>query len=402
MNSRLTELFYKYIEGTFTAAERLEFLNILNEGNYEQDLKQMMDTEIRKLPAAYSLDDAGVERVLQRILNASPAENKGNENNIPPAVYRSNWRKAPWLRVAAVLLLIAGTAGYFFYKHPTRLSETIVSKIKDQTDRLPGGNRAILMLADGTRIVLDSAANGNLTRQGSTTIIKLNNGALAYEGGAASGELLYNTITTPKGGQYQITLSDGTRVWLNAASSIRFPTAFSDDRRMVSVTGEVYVEVAKNKNKPFFVEVKDISVEVLGTEFNINAYEDQNEIYTTLLQGSVQVIKGAKTIALKPGQQARSASGNDMLKLVPDPDIQQVIAWKNGIFNFNHRSLKEVMLQLSRWYDVEVQYKGDIPPVVFYGEMRRDLTLNQVLELLEVFDVKFQLKDGKQLIVSKG
>jgi transmembrane sensor len=299
-----------------------------------------------------------------------------------------------------------------------------------------------LTLANGQQILLDSAHTGMLAQQGNAQIIKTDSGRLAYK--IRDGKptaVVYNVLATPRGGQYKLQLPDGTGVWLNSASSIRYPTAFTGGERKVEITGEAYCEVAKDKAKPFHVEAKDMDVAVLGTHFNINSYDDEGSIRTTLLEGSVKVTKNRTAVAassdrqpksngtlesvtLKPGQQAVAAplpasSVSDksdrqlqspavglktqqrlkqQLTVVNDPNIDQVMAWKYGIFNFNGADLSTVMRQLSRWYDINIKYEGNVPVSHFKGELPRDLTLAQVTSILGQVEVKFRI-EGKTLIV---
>lgn len=293
---------------------------------------------------------------------------------------------------AAIVFCLVGTAYYFLWQknNPTTLSAAV-------QDVQPGGNHATLTLANGQTIRLDSAANGQLAAQGNTKIIKLNNGQLAYRAKGNATAASYNTLSTPRGGQYRITLPDGTDVWLNAASSIRFPTAFTGARRTVEITGEAYFEVVHNAAKPFQVQVGSMQVEVLGTHFNVNAYRDESSIRTTLLQGSVAVTQSGHTRKIIPGTQAIVA-GNDIK--IQSADIEQAVAWKNGLFDFDGTELEEVMRQLSRWYDVDVVYSSRPPQRHFAGEIGRDLNLSQVLRGLEMMNVHFTLK-GKQLIIKE-
>jgi ferric-dicitrate binding protein FerR (iron transport regulator) len=274
----------------------------------------------------------------------------------------------------------------------------------------PGGNKAILKLADGSEITLDNAQNGTLAQQGNIKIIKLDSGRLAYKGNTHNNgsEVLYNTIYTPRGGQYQITLPDGSLVWLNAASSLRFPTVFADNERKVELSGEVYFEIAarynKNKKKvPFIIDIKTPSaasngrIAVLGTHFNVMAYDDEKAVEVTLLEGAVNVSGGQSTSRLQPGQQAQ-LNRQGGLKVLPDADVNAVMAWKNGMFEFHNADLPAVLRQLSRWYDVDVEYRGAVPPREFKGEIQRDLSLSQVLRILEKNQVKISI-EGKKMVV---
>ena len=268
---------------------------------------------------------------------------------------------------------------------------------KFKNDVEPGGNKATLTLADGSVILLDDAKNGTLTQQGNAKVIKLD-GKLLYDVASDNtNQVVYNTISTPKGGQYQLELPDGSLVWLNATSSVRFPTAFIDKERRVEITGEAYFEVSKDPGKPFIVSVNDAEVQVLGTYFNINAYNDEEEVKTTLLEGSVKFVNVNSSAILKPGQQSQLTK-NGEVKVANNVDVEEVVAWKNGRFNFDNAGIESVMRQLSRWYDVEVDYNGKTDDL-FIAEMRRDIKLSDALKALELTGkVKFEI-DGKKIIV---
>lgn len=307
-------------------------------------------------------------------------------------------RMIAYAAAASVVLVLL--AGYFYQNRTTRNSGQSQRIAKTESDIHPGGNKAMLTLADGTKIILDSANNGMITKQGNVTIIKLDNGQLAYKPSTLNSKpstLNYNTISTPRGGQYQLVLADGSRVWLNAASSITFPTIFSGDERKVTMTGEAYFEVAHNPSKPFYVKVNNTEVKVLGTHFNVNGYD--NETRTTLLEGSVEVRLGAKEGKIVPGQQAFTSGQHNAIAVLNDVDMDEVMAWKNGYFYFRHADVKMVMKQLSRWYDVDIIYQGDIPDRRFEGEMQRNLSLSQVLNLLSKNNIHFSIV-GKKIIVA--
>ncbi|OFY43856.1 MAG: hypothetical protein A2X18_13170 [Bacteroidetes bacterium GWF2_40_14] len=309
-----------------------------------------------------------------------------------------------WYRHAAAAIIFITGASVLLYNSYQHVKMTAQADILRNHDLLPGGNRATLTLGDGTQIVLDSTRNGNLSKQGNTAILKIDN-QLVYNSAKAkkSEQILYNTVTTPRGGQYQIALPDGSLVWLNAASSITFPTAFKGKERRIKISGEVYLEVSKlalsNKDKmPFIVELNGVEVRVLGTRFNINAYEDEREVKVTLLEGSVNVknlyVDEAKTI--EPGEQAiLGSSGNIDTKLV---DIEEAVAWKNGYFQFENASLQSVMRQISRWYDVNVSYEGNPRKRQFGGKIKRDVNASEILKILEESNVHFDIQ-GKNIIV---
>jgi ferric-dicitrate binding protein FerR (iron transport regulator) len=265
-------------------------------------------------------------------------------------------------------------------------------------DVQPGGSRARLTLADGSVVVLDNAKQGTLVRQGQTDVVN-KNGQLIYQPGKGSGAVLYNTLTTLKGETYATVLSDGTKVWLNAGSSLRYPVAFDGLDRTVQITGEAYFEVAHNAQKPFHVRTGDMDVRVLGTHFNINAYGDEAMVTTTLLEGKVLVTKEKAVAALRPGQQATATIGEPSIHVVDNVDLDEVVAWKNGFFQFSNTALPIVMRQLARWYDVEVQYQGEVPQIEVVGKLPRNLTLSQAMIILKQLKVKYTVS-GKKIIIA--
>jgi len=308
------------------------------------------------------------------------------------------WR---WAAAAAVLFIIAGAGYMYFFRTTPKAANQLAGTTKQPAaDIRPGMQKAVLTLANGSTMVLDSQANGMLARQGNMEVRK-QNGRLQYAtagNATAPASIAYNTIATPRGGQYQLVLGDGTKVWLNAASSLRFPAGFSGDTRDVEIKGEAYFEVAKDAAHPFRVHVNGATVRVLGTHFNINAYDDESMMATTLLEGSVQLSNGSAEAILKPGDQARLDSKGRM-NLLHDVNTQQVVAWKDGFFQFDNAGLKTVMRQLSRWYDVEVEYRGAMDQsMLFEGKLGRDLRLQQVLKILQKSDVHFAI-EGRNIIV---
>ena len=299
---------------------------------------------------------------------------------------------------ASVIGLILLTTFLFINKNGTKgivKANVIEHNFKD--DVSPGGDKATLILADGSSIVLDDAQNGTLAQQGSSKVIKID-GKLSYSLiNKNTKEVVYNTISTPKGGQYQLELPDGSLVWLNATSSIHFPTSFEDKVRRVEITGEAYFEVAKNRDKPFIVTVNNAEVQVVGTHFNINAYNDEEDVKTTLLEGSVRFINDASISTLRPGQQSQLTK-NGNVNVVSNVDVDKVIAWKNGLFDFENAGIETVMRQLSRWYDVDIEYNGKTDDL-FIAEMRRNIKLSDALKALELTGkVRFEI-EGKKIIV---
>ena len=300
---------------------------------------------------------------------------------------------------AAAVILLALTAGLYFtlYKHDSRERQFLVQ------DRAPGGQKATLTLANGEIITLDGTATGKIAEEAGTKILNSAEGTIIYSGNPRSAPTsavqLQNTIATPKGGQYQLILADGTRVWLNAASSLTYPTAFDLHERKVMLTGEAYFEVAKNANAPFKVETPKQVVEVLGTHFNVNAYVDEEATTTTLLEGSVRISTAAGKKVLKPGEQAQTNANSGTILMTSGVDAGNAIAWKNGVFSFENEDLEMIMREVSRWYDIKIIYDGPLPKEKFVGEIPRNSKLSEVCRILELNNLQFKI-DGNQMTVS--
>ena len=308
----------------------------------------------------------------------------------PSVISLFNWRK---IAVAASVVVAIGIASLVFFQKRDQSPVAVVSR--EKADKEPGKTGAILTLSDGSKIVLDSVGNGVLANQNNTVVSK-KNGGLVYKA-SKNAQLAYNTMTTPRARQYNLELSDGTKVWLNASSSIIFPTSFAANERKVILTGEAYFEVAKDKKRPFKVAVNGIQVNVLGTHFNINAYDDEASVNTTLLEGSVLITDKTKKVLLKPGQQAQKQKSG-AITVNDNVNLEEVMGWKNGVFYFENANLQTVLRQLSRWYDVDVVFEKGMPTRTFEGEIQRDLQLSQVLKILEKNKVHFKI-DGNILRV---
>ena len=296
---------------------------------------------------------------------------------------------------ATAIISISIGAGAYYYSHKQIFKAAHSPLVKHDAE--PGNNKAILTLENGTKLILDSAKIGVLAKKGHIRIQKTKDGQLIYtvdkgDRQTQNEPIAWNTISTPRGGQYQVILPDGTKVWLNAASSLKFPTAFAGDTRNVELTGEAYFEVKKNETHPFFVNVDHMQVKVLGTHFNIMAYHDEPVIKTTLLEGSVQLNEGKSSNMLKPGEQGVIKGGDIQVAKV---DVAEAIAWKNGFFEFNRASIYDIMKQISRWYDIEVVYTGTIPDDEFVGKIERNVKLSQVLHILELNHVHFKVENKK-------
>lgn len=373
-----------------TATEMQWLLNYL-ENPDDPELRQILHQQFSNDPGTSSVIPKQVSDKLLKILHG-----KINPGEIKPRSRVIALRK---ISIAASIFGILLVATFLLInknvaRHAVK-TETNDRKFKNDVD--PGGNKATLTLADGSVILLDDAKNGILAQQGASKVIKLD-GKLLYDLTAIdTRQIVYNTITTPRGGQYQLELPDGSVVWLNATSSIRFPTSFVEMERRVEITGEAYFEVAKNANKPFVVSVNGSEIQVLGTHFNINAYSDEEIMKTTLLEGSIKFVSANDNHILQPGQQSQLTKGG-AVKVLNKVDVDEVVAWKNGLFSFENAGIEAIMRQLSRWYDVEVDYRGR-PDDLFIAEMNRNIKLSDALKALELTGkVSFEI-EGKKIIV---
>lgn len=396
--SRMQQLLVAVENKTASRADCEELLQMFREDENNSMLRsldqfhQVAHTEEIPYDAAYW------EQSLLEILNIDKAET-------PYKAFAT--KRAPrflWFKLtaaAAVLLAIA----FYLYQNFTGKQPVPANTLtqKENYHIPPGKAGAILTLADGTTLMLDSMSDGML-EQSNTNISLKDNGLTYLPSNAIRNSTqagTYNTLATPKGRQFNITLADGTRVWLNAASSIRFPVVFHAAERLIDITGEAFLEVAPNSKQPFLVRLNDkTTITVLGTSFNINAYSDESSIKTTLIDGAVRINNSRYSVVLKPGDQAQINYDDDSaIGVTNKVDLKQVTAWKEGAFVFNNADISEVMRQLARWYNVEVEYKGKVPVGTFSGKIGRDLSLVEVLEGLEETSVKFNIINENKIIV---
>lgn len=330
------------------------------------------------------------------------------------AMRRTQRKRAPQLyRYAAAALFAVLAVSAWLYVRPGADNKTKIApprlQASEVTPGAPGGNKAVLSLGDGTTIPLDDADNGKIAEAAGVHVVKSADGKILYEPASKADQNATHTaewhqITTPRGGQYHLTLQDGTEVWLNAASSLKYPAKFDGQTREIYLTGEGYFEVSARRNSdgdkiPFIVSTATQKVEVLGTRFNINAYADEGSVNTTLMEGSVRVsvaknndqqtIPG-KGLLLKPDQQA-VLTGDDLH--VKEVNSAETIAWKEGFFSFERADIQTVMRQLSRWYDLDVVFEGSIPTGTYTGKVDRNLNLSEVLDILAYTQVRFRIED---------
>ena len=383
----LKTLLQQYLAGTISEQDfRLLWESLNKPANEAEWLAAIQEAIDIKDPSGFS-DANQAEQALQNI-KAKIHE----EQHTPSRVYHMfNVSKRVIRYAAAVVIVLSAAILVKYSSHKNEYTQATVVAAKPIQDVDPGGQKAILTLSDGSTIVLDNAGNGQIAQQGQTQVIKLSNGEIEYKSSnnrANKEAVAFNTMSTPRGGQYQLSLPDGSKVWLNSESSITYPVVFAAQERKVKITGEAYFEVAKDKTKPFRVETNDMQVEVLGTHFNVKAYADEGPTKTSLLEGSVKIDKQV----LKPGQAFMNG------RIVPT-NVDQDVAWKNGIFNFNNQNLSQVMKELARWYDLEIAYPDGIPQKEYGGEIGRNLKLNQVLKGLGNSGVHFEL-NGRRVTVT--
>lgn len=374
---------------------RKDFLNLieryLNNGasveetelieNYYKEFSQnpnisdtLNEDEVNSLKAAIR------EKVDERVRRA--------ENPTVP-IYRRRY-----YQMAAAILLFSMLSVLVIYK----VRKAPVNLVAQNHDLAPGGNKAILTLANGAKINVGAIQNGALTAQPGTQIIK-QNGQLAYEVSADSNstKISYNTLTTPKGGQYHLILADGTNVWLNAASSLKYPTAFTGSERVVELTGEAYFEVVHNSKQPFKVKTANQTIQDISTQFNVNAYDDEEASATTLVEGSIKIYDAKRAMLIKPGQQYLLKS-NSIAEVKSDVDIDEIVAWKNGMFQFDNADIKTIMRQISRWYNVDIEYQGQIPSSTYHGRISRNSNASAILKILQLSGINFTI-EGRKIIV---
>ncbi|HVU56875.1 MAG TPA: FecR family protein [Puia sp.] len=391
---RLDYLLERYAANRCTPQELLELMEAMQQDGGEEIIHRRLERIWREGAEV----DEGSLPDRERIFNAIT----GDASVVPASGRRSLWRWVP--AAAAVIVLLCG-AGYWYARSmrgvPPGEAGGAAPVVKK--DIAPAGNKAILTLSDGTDVVLDSAPDGAVSRQGGSMVMKKGGGELAYQAAAnaerrALSEPVYNKITTPRGGKYMVVLPDGSKVWLNAASVLRFPTTFTGSDRTVELWGEAYFEIEKDKSKPFYVKANHMQVSVLGTSFNIMAYEEEGVVRTTLLDGAVQVMgPSGSSLRLSPGQEVRCGK-DGALQLVKDALPEESVAWKNDLFYFRGADIQSIMRQLARWYDIDVAYAGAVNGK-FYAKIPRNTNLSIVLRALALTNKLNFTQEGKKVTV---
>ena len=373
------QLYKKYISGDCTSQERKKLENFQDSLNLEEqpwDDMRMGDDEIIK---------------------------SSIQSELTTSIQVHSKRRRIQLRslfAVAALLLIFIVTGIYYKKLDTEPPMVKKDFPRFRNDILPGDNRAILTLDDGSKISLDDAKNGILANENNTEIKKIGTGQLEYsKGSQITQSIKYNTLSTPMGGQYQLTLPDQSKVWLNSASSIRFPTEFTASERVVELRGEAYFEISKNKQVPFIVRsINSMEVKVLGTHFNVMAYENEKSINTTLIEGSVQIISSTQKVVLKPGQAAILDKDKGNFAISP-ADLEQAIAWKNGYFMFNNENIESIMRKVARWYNADITYNGNLNNKDFVGTISRSKNISELLKMLELTGAVHFTIEGRRITV---
>ena len=392
-----------YLAGELNELELVEWNLLLNDAEQIQGVRLAMEEKMKEELTGHTYDAKRFDPLFEQVIQVDmPVKNIRKKN-------KTLLFRAPWLlRYAAAALVIVIAGAYAWFSNTTNTIPSEKQRPVAVNDLPPGNNKATLILSNGKKIELlhsDEKLSDRNVQINST------DGELVYNGdqapAASKTKLFYNTMTTPRGGQYKLSLPDGTKVWLNASSSITFPTAFADSERRVDITGEVYFEVAHNAASPFYVKVQDMELKVLGTHFNINSYTDEDMMKATLLEGRVSISLIAsddnsirQSVMLKPGQQAQVMvnSTGKKISVQSDADLEQTVAWKNGVTSFKNADIKAIMRQVARWYDVDIAYEGSIPVSTFSGEVPRQANVSKVLNILDYAGIRCRV-EGKKFVV---
>ena len=402
--NKLIELLGLFVDGGISREDYDLLVDYIRANPEDEELNIAIDTVFKNSKKFNLLNGDDKELIFQNIIRNKHFDSEiQNELEIIPTFAPRLWYQ---LGIAASILILI-TTGLYFYKNRT-VDDNIAAKVVEPKEAIitPGDDKAILTLSDGTKIILEDAKNGILANQAGVSIQKTSDGELLYSFSNSANtvspetkeNVIYNKIETPIGGKYQVNLPDGSKVWLNSSSSLRFSALFNGHTREVEQSGEAYFDVSKNKGKPFRVITKDQIVEVLGTQFNINSYSDEGPIKTTLIEGSVKIIYKDKVVLLSPGQQFQP---KELVSAVVEADTEEVVAWKDGYFVFKNEDIKSIMRKLSRWYNVEVSYSGDIPEVGFGGNISKSKDISEVLDVLQLTNAIHFKVEGRRITVMR-
>ncbi len=391
-NTRFNYLLDRYLNKECSPEEFAEFFTYIEDPAYDELMQERMKDEFRSLSPGADVHQVDWDTIYTNIVG----QQNGGGN-----IRRMFSRKL--VAAAAVVMLCTAGLSWWLVQRDGPAQQHMV-KIPTKKDVPPGTDKAVLQLADGTRIVLDNAGKGVLTKQGTTLIEQLEGGKLSYnvaDGSKGKAVPLPNTLSVPAGGKYMLVLPDNSKVWLNSNSSLTYAAAFTGATREVELKGEAYFEIAKDASHPFMVKSGRSMVQVLGTHFNISAYPDEDLSEVTLCEGSVKLTVGKQLTVLKPGEQASFNRHDDMIAL-KDVDVEEAIDWKNGYFQFDNASMEKVMNKIKRWYNIDVEFQGPKPSVKFTGMISRNYRLSRVLELLRsTGGVDLELADDQVIVKSK-
>lgn len=389
---RFSLLLNHYLQKTIRPAELRELSTLLDTLDQEE-IASVLEKIYQNIPVSASpMAELQSETILANIIKQGKVQ-QALENRRPKKVLRL------FLKAAAAAIFVGLACGLIFLRKKTNQPALVANdKTQQPADISPGSNKATLTMSNGATIVLTNSPNGILARNGNTAIKKINDGQLIFEPHQATTDIEtpddWNIISTPRGGEYQLVLPDGSKVWLNAESSLKFPSHFKGKQRSVVLTGEAYFEIAKNTRQVFKVATAQMEVQVLGTDFNLADYGGNGISKTTLINGAVKIKSGKQTQLLKPGQQIQ-LTRNKQLKLIPHADIETEIAWKNGLFRFKDASIQQVMEQVARWYDIEVTYDNEHAKKLFNGSISRNVNLSGLLNMLAYTGVNYEIKGRK-------
>jgi len=395
-NLRLTKLFNLAIEKSISSQERIELNDLMSDPKLKDQVETLFaEAWVNFIPASQKSSKEKQKILLQRILN----DNLNQTATLQNIKYWSGWFSN--FRIAATIVLISGMAIYF-YIHSHRSQNLSLAEAIVENNIIPGTKKAILTLGNGHQLVLDSTRQGVVAQEADVEIHKSADGSISYETGhtaAKSEALTYNSIVIPRGAHYNLTLPDGTKVHLNSESSLKYPSKFKMDVRNVELIGEAYFQVAHNEKQPFYVKTAHQVTKVLGTEFTISAYRDAVIFKTILVNGSVKVTKpSGQSVLIRPGQVAINDIHVQHFS-VETADLDESLAWHNGYFLFTNEGIQSIMKKVGRWYDVDVEYKGDVSDKKFGGVFQRSKSLTQLLDSFKqtgIIDFKIE---GRRVIV---
>jgi ferric-dicitrate binding protein FerR (iron transport regulator) len=389
----IAKLIDRLLDGTITSEERELLAQWILRDSNDMELQSVMKQAWHDFKPRESLPADRADQILDSVMHKV---HQVPDQAIPTLQAPVRRIRTYWIAAAMLLFIIFTGAGFYLHRKQ-RGSAPVAFNTKDVAP--PTTSRAVLTLSDGSRIVLDSAGKGNIATQRSTSVVKEGDGNIAYRTDGKPTDIEYNTLTVPRGSRIaQVTLSDGTRVWLNAGSSIRYPVAFNGPGRKVEVTGESYFEVAQDKDHPFVVTNGKNEITVLGTHFNVNAYNEEGPMKVTLLEGSVRISTGIYKNLLLPGQLATMEPG-EKIDVEKNADIERIMAWKNGYFNYSGADIRTVMRELARWYGLELDFEN-VTREKFHIEISRDIPLSKVLRILEMTDkIHFTISGNKVTVL---